>query len=283
MPAPSVSSKPQRYTRNLLLGSSEVMPGLPRIAVTETDDQAQIAFGIQSFDDPDHFAGEILAVVIHRVLGWVAGGRVPLSAVDFPWVPPTYAASISAAYFSPIARRRSLFVGVSSSPPGVHASGSTAKYLISSTRESRALARSTPSWMAVQTSGHRVSSDETSAAIPCSSAKAVSAAGSSVMSATTYGRRIAHGDHGGNQRECRLHRALDGRGGHVLARGVDDQVFLTIDDRHEAVVINRGDVSGVEPATVGECRRCLLRVAPVAPHQTGRTAVGPVVVPPRRS
>ena len=55
------------------------------------------------------------------------------------------------AYFAAIGLRLSFIVGVSSSPPGTQSPAHEVNFLICSTRESFALAASTPSWTAART------------------------------------------------------------------------------------------------------------------------------------
>ncbi len=69
-----------------------------------------------------------------------------------------------------------------------------------------------------------------------------------------------------DQRAPALDRRLDVRRGHVLARGVDDQLLLAVDDLHEAVVVDLGDVAGVQPAVGVERLGGLLRLVAVAEH-----------------
>ena len=61
----------------------------------------------------------------------------------------------------------------------------------------------------------------------------------------------------------RAQPVLEQRGGDVLAARGDDDLLLAADDGQEAVVVDRAEVAGVEPA-VGEDRFGLLLVVPVA-------------------
>lgn len=72
--------------------ATEVMSGLPAMTVTETDEQVAVSFVVDTFDDPDHLIGEVLAVIVHRALSWVSGRRLPMRAIEFPWSTPVWAA-----------------------------------------------------------------------------------------------------------------------------------------------------------------------------------------------
>src|SRR5262249_56572810 len=61
------------------------------------------------------------------------------------------------------------------------------------------------------------------------------------------GPPVADGHYLGDQRAGGQHGVFDVGRGHVLARRVDDQLFLAVDDPHVAVVIDGGDVAGVQP------------------------------------
>src|SRR5262249_1784573 len=62
------------------------------------------------------------------------------------------------------------------------------------------------------------------------------------------------------------HRALDVRRRHVLARGVDDQFLLAVDDAHVAGVVDGGDVAGAQPAVGADGLGSAFRVVAVALH-----------------
>src|SRR5215467_9260145 len=61
------------------------------------------------------------------------------------------------------------------------------------------------------------------------------------------GPPVADGHYLGDQRAGGQHGVFDVGRGHVLARRVDDQLFLAVDDPHVSVVIDGGDVAGVQP------------------------------------
>lgn len=75
-----------------IVQASEVLSGLPSIRAAEAGDKARISVCTGSIDDPDHIAGELLTVLIHRVLAWASGRRIPLSEAHLPWPRPYYAA-----------------------------------------------------------------------------------------------------------------------------------------------------------------------------------------------
>jgi hypothetical protein len=57
----------------------------------------------------------------------------------------------------------------------------------------------------------------------------------------------------------------------LAAIGVDEQLLLAIDDRHVAIGIDTGDVTGVRPAILVNCLGRPIRIAAVAAHHV-RTA-----------
>lgn len=75
-----------------IVQAAEVLSGLPSIRTVEGRAEARISISTDSIDDPDHLAGELLTVLVHRVLAWASGRHIPLIAVQLPWPRPSYAA-----------------------------------------------------------------------------------------------------------------------------------------------------------------------------------------------
>ncbi|MFC4852972.1 AraC family transcriptional regulator [Actinophytocola glycyrrhizae] len=75
-----------------LVEAGEVLPGAPQLRVAVDDGLVEVEIGIARLHDPDHLGAEILATLIHRVLGWLVGRRIPLLAFEVPWPAPDYAA-----------------------------------------------------------------------------------------------------------------------------------------------------------------------------------------------
>src|SRR5450759_3795963 len=61
----------------------------------------------------------------------------------------------------------------------------------------------------------------------------------------------------------RPHSVLEHHGGHVLARGGDQDVLLAAGDREVAIFVERAEVTTVEPAILVEHLQCRLVVVPV--------------------
>lgn len=85
------------------------------------------------------------------------------------------------------------------------------------------------------------------------------------------GPSVADRHHTADESALNLDGALDVRRRHVLARRVDDELLLAVDDGDETVCIDRCDVTRVQPAVGIQRRGRLLRCVAVAPHDS-RTA-----------
>ncbi|MEV0379461.1 AraC family transcriptional regulator ligand-binding domain-containing protein [Nonomuraea sp. NPDC050643] len=81
-----------------LVEASEVLPGMPRLRVTADEALVRIEIDLSLLDDPDHLAAEILAVLIHRMPGWLVGRRIPLRELTLPWPEPSYAADYEVVF-----------------------------------------------------------------------------------------------------------------------------------------------------------------------------------------
>ncbi|MEV5411139.1 AraC family transcriptional regulator ligand-binding domain-containing protein [Thermopolyspora sp. NPDC052614] len=75
-----------------LADAGGVVPGMPRLRVTVGETLVEVDIDIDPLDDPDHLAAEIIATLIHRMLGWLIGRRVRLCELRLPWPAPPYAA-----------------------------------------------------------------------------------------------------------------------------------------------------------------------------------------------
>ena len=90
--APDLRAALRRLTE-----ASEVLPGMPRLRVT-VGGHVEVEIDVTRLDDPDHLGGEILAALIHRVLGWLVGRRIRLRELRLPWPAPWYAADYESVF-----------------------------------------------------------------------------------------------------------------------------------------------------------------------------------------
>ena len=140
-----------------------------------------------------------------------------------------------------------LQVGVSTSPPTRHSSARTAKPLIRSTRESRALAPSIAAWIARCSAGSPDSAATERVVEAVLGREVDRGVGVEHDERDDVGPAVADRDGVRDQRRVADELGLDVRRRHVLAPGADDQLLLAVDDRHVAVVVDVGDVAGVQP------------------------------------
>ncbi|WP_158642228.1 AraC family transcriptional regulator [Actinomadura sp. WAC 06369] len=75
-----------------LAEASEAMTGMPRLRVAVRETLVEVEIDVSRLDDPDHLGGDILATLIHRVLGWLIGRRIGLRELRLPWPETPYAA-----------------------------------------------------------------------------------------------------------------------------------------------------------------------------------------------
>jgi AraC-like DNA-binding protein len=75
-----------------LAEAGDVLAGIPRLRVTVDDVLVDVEIDISRLDDSEHLAAELVAALIHRVLGWLAGRRIGLRELHLPWPAPAYAA-----------------------------------------------------------------------------------------------------------------------------------------------------------------------------------------------
>ncbi|GAA1625970.1 AraC family transcriptional regulator [Nonomuraea maheshkhaliensis] len=80
-----------------LAEAGEVL-GAPRLRVAERPPLVVVEIDPRRLDDPDHLAAELLATVIHRMLGWVTGRRIALRELTLPWPAPAYAADYEGVF-----------------------------------------------------------------------------------------------------------------------------------------------------------------------------------------
>jgi AraC-like DNA-binding protein len=71
-----------------LADGSRILPGLPTAEPIVDGTTVSIRIDTSAFDDPDHLLAELVAILTHRVLSWMAGSRIPLHAVSLPWPSP---------------------------------------------------------------------------------------------------------------------------------------------------------------------------------------------------
>lgn len=70
-----------------LAEAGEVL-GTPRLRVTAGAALVEVEIDVSRLDDPDHLGAELLATVVHRVLGWLVGRRIALRELRLPWPSP---------------------------------------------------------------------------------------------------------------------------------------------------------------------------------------------------
>ncbi|MFD2420452.1 AraC family transcriptional regulator [Amycolatopsis pigmentata] len=85
--APDLQAALQR-----LAEAGQVHPGMPGLGVSVDDGLVHVEIDISRLDDPDHLGAELLAALVHRMLGWLVGRRIALRDLRLPWPAPSYAA-----------------------------------------------------------------------------------------------------------------------------------------------------------------------------------------------
>lgn len=85
--APDLQAALQR-----LAEAGKVHSGMPGLGVSVCDETVVVEIDISRLDDPDHLGAELLAALVHRMLGWLIGRRIGLQALRLPWPAPAYAA-----------------------------------------------------------------------------------------------------------------------------------------------------------------------------------------------
>ncbi|MEV4051889.1 AraC family transcriptional regulator ligand-binding domain-containing protein [Amycolatopsis sp. NPDC049688] len=75
-----------------LTEAGKVHPGMPGLAVSVDGGAVHVEIDISRLDDPDHLVAELLATLVHRMLGWLVGRRIALQDLRLPWPAPEYAA-----------------------------------------------------------------------------------------------------------------------------------------------------------------------------------------------
>ncbi|NJP94883.1 AraC family transcriptional regulator [Nonomuraea sp. FMUSA5-5] len=81
-----------------LAEASVTLPGVPPLRVSAVGALAEVEIDVSGLDDPDHLAAELLAALVHRLAGWLAGRRVGLRELRLPWPAPPYAADYEAVF-----------------------------------------------------------------------------------------------------------------------------------------------------------------------------------------
>ncbi|MGW7533133.1 AraC family transcriptional regulator ligand-binding domain-containing protein [Amycolatopsis sp. NPDC054798] len=85
-PAPDL-----RTALHRLEEAAEVLPGMPAVVVRTADPLVEVDIEVGRLDDPEHVAAELVAVVVHRLLGWLTGQRIDLRDLRLPWPKPDHA------------------------------------------------------------------------------------------------------------------------------------------------------------------------------------------------
>lgn len=95
----SVAPSPDlRTALHRLEEAAEVLPGMPAVAVRTTDPLVEVEIDVRQLDDPDHVAAELVAIVVHRLLSWLAGQRIALRELLLPWPKPDHAPHYEAIF-----------------------------------------------------------------------------------------------------------------------------------------------------------------------------------------
>lgn len=71
--------------------ATRVLPGVPTVRATVRAPICELELDMSQLDDQEHLATEILVALIHRFAGWLAGRRIVLRSIDFPFARPDYA------------------------------------------------------------------------------------------------------------------------------------------------------------------------------------------------
>ncbi|GAA1032920.1 hypothetical protein GCM10009565_80490 [Amycolatopsis albidoflavus] len=64
---------------------------MPAVAVRSAAPLAEVEIDVGQLDDPEHVAAELVAIVVHRLLGWLTGQRIDLRELRLPWPKPDHA------------------------------------------------------------------------------------------------------------------------------------------------------------------------------------------------
>ncbi|WP_406636816.1 AraC family transcriptional regulator ligand-binding domain-containing protein [Amycolatopsis sp. WGS_07] len=88
----SVAPEPDLETAlHRLAEAAEVLPGMPRVVVRPAGPLVEVDLDVSQLDDPEHVAAELVAIVVHRLLGWLLGQRIDLRELRLPWPKPDHA------------------------------------------------------------------------------------------------------------------------------------------------------------------------------------------------
>jgi AraC-like DNA-binding protein len=79
-------------------GATKVLTGVPRLTVEIGPDRTWTVLDVSRIDDPEHLGTEVLIALIHRLMGWLVGRRIPLHALELPYPAPPHAADYVAIY-----------------------------------------------------------------------------------------------------------------------------------------------------------------------------------------
>ncbi|MBN9747864.1 AraC family transcriptional regulator [Amycolatopsis sp. A1MSW2902] len=82
-------------------GATKVLAGVPRLKVAYGDSTARVELDVSKLDDPEHLGTELMLALVHRLLGWLAGKRIPLRALEFPYPSPPHAADYDKIFGCP--------------------------------------------------------------------------------------------------------------------------------------------------------------------------------------
>ncbi|MGV9300166.1 AraC family transcriptional regulator ligand-binding domain-containing protein [Amycolatopsis sp. NPDC003676] len=71
--------------------ATHVPPGLPAITTRAAEPLVEVEIDVRRLGDPERVAAELVAMVVHRLLGWLPGQRIDLRELRLPRPKPDHA------------------------------------------------------------------------------------------------------------------------------------------------------------------------------------------------
>ncbi|WP_166459334.1 AraC family transcriptional regulator [Amycolatopsis pithecellobii] len=87
-----------RAALHRVVEACQVLSTLPRVRVSAEETEVEVELDVSRLNDPEHLAAELVAMLIHRVLGWLAGRRIGLRRLELPWPAPPSAAAYGTVF-----------------------------------------------------------------------------------------------------------------------------------------------------------------------------------------
>lgn len=81
---------------------TEVLPGVPRIAVITGPERTHIEIDTSVVDDPANLVTDLLLSIGHRFAGWLIGRRIALREVALPYPEPASVADLDKVFGAPL-------------------------------------------------------------------------------------------------------------------------------------------------------------------------------------